>query len=490
MSDSAASPASSDPTASPTRGSDTDLCYTPATELAALIRARKLSPFELTRAVLERIDRLNPRLNAFCTLTAEAALARAREAEAAVTAGRPLGPLHGVPYSIKDLALTRGVRTMGGSAIFADRVPDADAPFVARLAAAGGIFLGKTTTPEFGWKGLGDSPITGITRNPWNPAMTTGGSSAGAGAAAAAGLGPLHHGSDGAGSIRIPAAFCGVFGLKPSYGRVPQWPVSNNDQTTHNGPMTRTVADAALMLSVMAGPDERDRTSLEAAPADYVSQLGRGVRGLRVAWSPDLGGLRVDREVAELAEGAARAFEALGATVEPVTPGFADTHEMIRCLWSAHEVGNYGQYLGEWRSRMDPGLVACIEDGLGYSMADYIQMKGRKIAFWDSVRPLFEAYDLLLTPSLSVAAFPVGRLNPEPWPQHVWDWLPWASFSYPFNFTGQPAASVPAGFTPSGLPVGLQIVGRRFADLTVLQAAAAFESARPWAAKRPPLAGD
>ena len=280
MSDSTASPArGSDPTASPARGSDTDLCYTPATELAALIRARKLSPVELTRAVLERIERLNPRLNAFCTLTAEAALARAREAEAAVTAGRPLGPLHGVPYSIKDLALTRGVRTMGGSAIFADRVPDADAPFVARLAAAGGIFLGKTTTPEFGWKGLGDSPVSGITRNPWNPAMTTGGSSAGAGAAAAAGLGPLHHGSDGAGSIRIPSAFCGVFGLKPSYGRVPQWPVSNNDQTTHNGPMTRTVADAALMLAVMAGPDERDRTSLEAPPADYVGgQLGTRAR--------------------------------------------------------------------------------------------------------------------------------------------------------------------------------------------------------------------
>ena len=466
-----------------------DLCYTPATELAALIRARRLSPVELTRAVLERIERLNPTLNAFCTLTAEPALAQARAAEAAVTAGAALGPLHGLPYSIKDLAFTRGVRTMSGSAIFERRVPDADAPFVSRLAAAGGIFLGKTTTPEFGWKGLGDSPVSGITRNPWNTAMTTGGSSAGAGAAAAAGLGPLHQGSDGAGSIRIPSAFCGVFGLKPSYGRVPQWPPSNNDHTTHNGPMTRTVADAALMLSVMAGPDDRDRASLEAAPADYVGQLSRGVRGLRVAWSPRLDGLRVDGEVADVAARAARAFEDLGAIVEEVAPGFADTHEMIRCLWAAHEVGNYGQYLPEWRARMDPGLVACIEDGMRYSMADYIQMKGQKNAFWDSVRPLFERYDLLLTPSLSVAAFPVGRLNPEHWPQHAWDWLPWASFSYPFNFTGQPAASVPAGFTPAGLPVGLHIVGRRFADLTVLQASAAFEAARPWAGHRPPLDG-
>ncbi|MGH6690518.1 MAG: amidase, partial [Gammaproteobacteria bacterium] len=212
-----------------------DLCQTPATELAALIRAKKLSPVELTRAVLARIEALNPVLNAFCTPTPEIALADARRAEEAVMRGETLGPLHGIPYSIKDLALTKGIRTMGGSHIFAERVPHVDAPFVTRLRQAGGVMLGKTTTSEFGWKGTGDSPLTGSTRNPWNTAMTTGGSSAGAGAAAAAGLGPLHHGSDGAGSIRIPAAFCGVFGLKPSFGRVPQFPVSNNDYSTHNG---------------------------------------------------------------------------------------------------------------------------------------------------------------------------------------------------------------------------------------------------------------
>ncbi len=467
--------------------SPADLCYTPATELARLIRGKRLSPVELTRAVLDRIERLNPRLNAFCTLTAEAALAAARAAEAAVMQGRPLGPLHGIPFSIKDLALTKGVRTMSGSFIFADRVPDVDAPFVPRLAAAGGIMVGKTTTPEFGWKGLGDSPLTGISRNPWNPAMTTGGSSAGAGAAAAAGLGPLHQGSDGAGSIRIPSAFCGVYGLKPSFGRVPMWPVSNNDYASHTGPMTRTVADAALMLSVMAGPDDMDRTSLEAAPADYVGRLGDGIKGLRVAWSPDLGGLRVDPEVASVARESARVFESLGCVVEEVRPGFGDSHELIRCLWSTHEAGNRAAQLREWRDRMDPGLVACIEQGLSYSAVDYVEARGRKLAYCDSVRPLFETYALLLTPSLSVAAFPVGRLNPEHWPQHAWDWIEWASFSYPFNFTGHPAASVPAGFTPAGLPVGLQIVGRRFADLTVLQASAAFEAARPWAGRRPPL---
>src|SRR5262245_13385992 len=468
---------------------DTDLCYTSAVELAALIRAKKLSPVELTRAVLACIEALNPRLNAFCTPTPELALADARRAEEAVMRGAPLGPLHGLPYSIKDLAFTRGIRTMGGSHIFAARVPDVDAPFVARLRAAGGVMLGKTTTSEFGWKGTGDSPLTGSARNPWNPAMTTGGSSAGAGAAAAAGLGPLHHGSDGAGSIRIPAAFCGVFGLKPSYGRVSQWPVSNNDYSTHNGPLTRTVADAALMLSVMAGPDELDRTSLPDAPADYVGGLRDGVRGLRVAFSPDLDTLRVDADVAAVVRDAVRVFETLGCAVEEVKTGFADSHAMIRMMWNAHEAGNYARYLPEWRDRMDPGLVASIEDGLACSVVDYIDMRGRKLTYWDSVRPLFERYDLLLTPSLSIAALPVGLINPTSWPQppNLWDWIAWASFSYPFNFTGQPAASVPAGFTPAGMPVGLQIVGRRFADLTVLQASAAFEAARPWAARRPTL---
>ena len=461
------------------------LAYTPATELATLIRTKALSPVELTRAVLERLERLNPTLNAFCTVTADTALAAARAAEQAVVKGGPLGPLHGLPFSIKDLALTKGVATKFGSHIFAHRIGETDAPYVRRLHEAGGIMLGKTTSPEFGWKALGDSPLTGITRNPWNTNMTTGGSSAGAGAAAAAGIGPLHQGSDGAGSIRIPSGFCGIVGVKATYGRVPLWPVSNNDYATHAGPMTRTVADAALMLGVMAGPDDADATCLEAPPADYVGQLDRGVKGLRIGFSPDLGGLRVDPEVAGLVAAAARAFEGLGATVEEVKPGFADTTDMIRLIWGAHYIGNYSQFLDEWRSRMDPGLVACMDEAKRWSAAEYVAMRGRKIAFWDSVRPLFERYDLLLTPTTSVAAFEVGRLNPAGWPQHAWDWFPWASFSYPFNFTGQPAATVPAGFTPAGLPVGLQIVGRRFADLTVLQAARAFETARPWADKKP-----
>jgi aspartyl-tRNA(Asn)/glutamyl-tRNA(Gln) amidotransferase subunit A len=465
----------------------TDLCYTPATEIARLVRTKALSPVEVTRAVLERIERVNPSLNAYCTITGDLALDTARAAERAVMQGDPLGPLHGVPYSVKDLNFTKGVRTMGGSFIFEQRVPDTDAPLVRRLKAAGGVMVGKTTSPEFGWKALGDSPLTGITRNPWNLGMTTGGSSAGAGAAAAAGLAPLAQGSDGAGSIRIPSSFCGVYGFKPSYGRVPSWPLSNNDYSSHNGPMTRTVADAALMLSVMAGPDDWDRSALDAPPEDYVGHLARTLRGVHVAYSPNLELFQVDPDVARIVRQGVRAFEELGCVVDEVKPRFADTRELIRIMWSAHEAGNRAAFLPQWRARMDPGLVACIEAGSRYSAVEYVQARERKIAFWDTVRPLFERYEFLLTPSVSVTAFEVARLNPAHFRQHEWDWFDWASFSYPFNFTGQPAASVPAGFTAAGLPVGLQIVGRRCADLSVLQASAAFEAARPWAERRPPV---
>jgi aspartyl-tRNA(Asn)/glutamyl-tRNA(Gln) amidotransferase subunit A len=465
----------------------TDLAYTPATDLIARIRSKALSPVEVTRAVLKRIEQTNPRINAFVTVTGDTALVAARAAESAVMKGERLGPLHGVPVSIKDLALVKDVPAKFGSAVFEQRIGEVDAPFVRRLREAGAILTGKTSTPEFGWKALGDSPLTGITRNPWNPAMTSGGSSAGAGAAAAAGLGPLHQGSDGAGSVRVPSAFCGIYGLKPTFGRVPMWPVSNTDSASHVGPMTRTVADAALMLAVMAGPDDWDRQSLDAPPADYVGRLRDGVKGLRVGWSLDLGCCRVDPEIGQVARSAAEAFQELGSTVEDAKVSLPDTREMIHLMWNAHYAGNYAPFLEKFRARMDPGLVAALEDGRRYTAEAYVEMRGRKHAYCDAVRALFDTYDLLLTPTVSVAAFEVGRLNPAHFPQHAWDWFPWAGFSYPFNFTGQPAATVPAGFTASGMPVGLQIVGRRLADLQVLQASAAFEEARPWVAKRPTL---
>lgn len=465
----------------------TELCFTPATVLAPMIARKEISPVDLIEAVLARIEALEPRLNAFATLTAESARAGAREAEAAVMKGGTLPPLHGVPVTIKDLAQTAGVKTERGSYIFKGQVPSTDAPFVTRLKRAGAIPLGKTTTSEFGWTGVSRSPLTGVTSNPWRLGFNAGASSAGAGAGAAAGYGPLHQGSDGAGSIRMPAHFSGVFGLKPTFGRVPNWPVPNNDQASHIGPMTRTVADAALMLRVMAGPHPWDHLSLEAPPEDYPARLDEGIKGCRVAFSPDLGHARVDPDVARLVLSAVAAFEGLGCAVERIDVPFGtDGPELIRFLWTAHLQGS-AEHLAKWQARMDPGLVACIRAGMGRSMEDYLAARKRKLAYVERVHRLFDDWDLLLTPAVSVAAFPAERLQPEHWPQHPWDWIAWAEFSYPFNFSGNPAASVPCGFTAAGLPVGLQIVGRRFEDLRVLQAAAAFEAARPWAGRRPPL---
>jgi aspartyl-tRNA(Asn)/glutamyl-tRNA(Gln) amidotransferase subunit A len=462
-----------------------ELCFTPATELADRIRKRALSPVEIMEAVLARAQRLNPVLNAICTPTYDSAMAAARRAEAEAMRGADLGLLHGLPMTIKDLALTRGVRTMGGSALYRDRVPDIDHLHVERLSDAGGITIGKTTVSELGWKGNGDCPVTGITHNPWQHGMNAGGSSAGAAACAAAGIGPLHQGSDGAGSVRMPAAFCGVFGLKPSFGRVPYHPMPNNGLISHVGPLTRTVGDAALMLQVLAGPDDRDVSSLEAPPDDYIGRLEEGIAGLRVAYSPDLGYLKVDGEVAEPVRAAALAFADLGCTVDEVNPGWGDPIEMEHCLFASSYAGMIGQLLDAWQDRLDPGLVALTRHGLTYSAADVFRAWGQRLAYYDKVRTFFQRYDLLLTPSLSVAAFPAERLIPAHWEQHPWDWLRWAGFSYPFNLTGLPAATCPCGFTPAGLPVGIQIAAGRFHDLRVLQAARAFEQARPWGHLRP-----
>lgn len=466
---------------------DTELCFTPATELARLVAAGQLSPVELVSCVISRIEALEPRLNAFATFAPEQAMEAARAAEAVLARGEPVGPLHGVPVTIKDLADTADMPTQKGSFIHEGEVPACDTPLVTRLRAAGAISLGKTTTSEFGWKGVSESPLTGITHNPWGSGLNAGASSAGAGVGAAAGYGPLHHGSDGAGSIRMPAHFCGVFGIKPTFGRIPNLPVRNNDQVSHHGPMSRTVADAALMLRVMSGPHPRDHYSLEAPPVDYAAGLARGIRGMRVAYSADLGHARVDPEVARIVADGARAFEDLGATVEEVSVPFGPQGpELARFFWAAHEL-DLVQYLPEYAERMDPGLVSCIRAAEAYSAQQYLEMRTAKLEYIESIHRFFDEWDLLVTPSVSVAAFPADRLQPAHWPEHPWDWLSWAEFSYPFNFSHNPAASVPAGFTADGLPVGLQIVGRRLADDVVLRAAAAFESARPWAQDRPPL---
>ncbi|RVT98607.1 amidase [Rhodovarius crocodyli] len=467
-----------------------EIGYLGVTELHALYKARKLSPVEVAQAVLARIERIEPNVNAMMRLTPEHALEAARRSEAVFRQCDTPRLLEGIPVTIKDLQHTKGVQTDFSTVIMQGTIPDVDAPCVSRLLSAGGMMMGKTTSAaEWGWKGVSQAPISGITHNPWGKGLNAGASSSGAGVAAACGYGPLHQGGDGAGSIRMPAHFSGVYGLKPTHGRVPNWPVSNNENATHMGPLTRTVEDAALMTQAMAGPHPWDFTSLEAPPQDYASQLRAAtMKGKRIAYSRDLGHARVDPEIAEAVEKAVKVFEEMGAIIEEVTPAWGPLGpELARFFWPA-TFSSRIESLPEFESGMDPGFVAMIKFASGFTTPQFMQMRSRRFAYIQQIHEFMEGYDFLLTPAVSVAAFPADRLQPAHWPQHEWDWLMWAEFSYPFNWSGSPAASVPCGFTPAGLPVGLQIVGRRFDDLGVLQASAAFEEARPWADKRPPLA--
>ena len=468
-----------------------DLCYLSAVELRARYRRRELSPREVTAAALERAERLQPRLNAFVTVTRAQAEEQARAAEAAYRDGSA-GPLAGIPLSIKDLVPTKGIRTTMGSLLTRDWVPDYDAPLVERLLAAGAVLLGKSNTPEFGWKGETSNRVAGTSHNPWRRGLTPGGSSGGGAAAVAAGLGPLAQGSDGAGSIRIPCCFCGVFGLKPSFGLVPQYPASGVELLSHAGPMTRTVRDAALMLGVMAGRDERDPHSWSPR-RDYLAELRTlpegGGAGTRVAWSPDLGSAVVDPEVAELTAAAARRFAELGYEVEEAAPPpGADPWESINVIWGAGMGAAVGDRFAAVREQLDPGLAQMIDRARAVSGLQLAAAVRARLDYYHRMRVFMERYELLLTPAMPLPAFPAGLDRPPRIGAAPLDaGLSWTPFTYPFNVTGQPAATVPCGFTAAGLPVGLQIVGRRRADLAVLAAAAAFEAACPWAERRPPL---
>ena len=454
-----------------------DLLTLSAAELLHLYRAKRASPVEVTRAVLQRIDKLNPILNAFCFVAPDA-LELARASEARWMKGAPRGALDGVPVSIKDLLLTRGWPTLRGSKTVDPKGPwNDDAPVVARLREADAVLVGKTTTPEFGWKGVTDNPLTGITRNPWNPAKTPGGSSGGAAAAVAVGMGPLTLGTDGGGSIRIPCAFTGVFGLKPSFGRVPAWPLSPFGTVAHVGPMTRSVHDAALMLNVLSQPDARDWFALPYDPRDYRVGLDDGVRGLRIAYSADLGGAEVEPEVAALVEQAAMRFVELGALVEAVDPDFGGVAEVFRRHWFAGAAYLLKDFSPRRKALMDPGLVEVAEEGAKIGMLELQEAVQKRGAYGVRMNQFHEKYDLVFTPTLPLAAFDAGREVADVMKEKRWtDWTP---FSYPFNLTQQPAASIPCGLTRDGLPVGLQIVGPRYQDALVLRAARAFESLQP-----------
>lgn len=457
----------------------TDLADCTASELLRLYRSRQASPVEAVRAVHDRIERLNPALGAYCLVAPDRSLDAARASEARWMNGAPCGELDGLPVSIKDLILTAGWPTLRGSRTSDPAQPwDVDAPATARLREAGAVLLGKTATPEFGCKGETNSPLTGIARNPWNLARTPGGSSGGAAAAVAAGLGPLALGTDGAGSVRIPAAFCGNFGLKPSFGRVPAHPLSPFGTVAHLGPHSLSVRDAALMMNVLKRPDARDWTALPPDASDYLVGLDDGIRGLRVAYSPRLGyATNVHPEVAAAVDAAVHEFEALGARVEAVDPGFGDPLEITTGLW----------FLGAWtlwntltpaqQAVTDPDFRAEALLGERLSALEIAQLNLRRGALGSHMRQFMQRYDLLVTPAVAVPAFearPAGHTPLDP--QAMLGWTP---FSYPFNLTQQPACTIPCGLTADGLPIGLQIVGPMFGDALVLRAARAFESSRP-----------
>jgi aspartyl-tRNA(Asn)/glutamyl-tRNA(Gln) amidotransferase subunit A len=460
-----------------------DLTQLSADTLIGLYRSGAASPVEVTQAVLARAAWVNPKINAFCLLDEKAALKSAQLSEARWQAhratGAPVGTLEGVPTTIKDLILTKGWPTLRGSrTVNPDQPWDVDAPVTARLREAGAVLLGKTTTPEFGCKGETNSPATGITRNPWNLNKTPGGSSGGTAAAVAAGLGPLGVGTDGAGSVRIPAAFCGNFGLKPSFGRVPAYPLSPFGSVAHLGPHTMSVQDAALMMNVMKRPDARDWTSLPEDAVDYTVGLNDGIKGLRIAYSPSLGYAKnVHPEIAAAVAEAVKVLQDLGAHVEQIDPGFEDPLDITTGLWFLGAWTVWNTLNAEQQSLTDPDFKAEAELGSRLSALDIQQLNQRRGVLGSQMRQFMQRFDLLVTPAVSIPAFdalPAGHspLSPE-------SMLGWTPFSYPFNLTQQPASTIPCGLTRDGLPMGLQFVGPMFGDALVLRASKAYENTRP-----------
>ena len=462
-----------------------DLAFKTALELRQAIAARQVSPVEVMQATLARAERFDPKLNCFTTYTPELALEAAKKAEQELMMGNAIGPLHGLPISVKDLIAVKDLKLTFGSRANANNVAAVDAPSVERVRAAGACIIGKTTTSEFGCKAVGDSPLTGITRNPWDTTKTPGGSSCGAAASVAAGMTPFALGTDGGGSIRVPCSLTGLFGIKAQFGRVPVYPVAATPTLAHVGPIARTVRDAALLLSVIGGHDRRDPFAIVGAVPDFLGACDQPVQGMRIAWSRTLGYANPDPEVAELAERAAKVFVDLGCEVVEVEKVL---DEDPVDLWVSEFYAGVGvrlkKQLTEQRELLDPAVADVLKDALRQTSEEYYTKVFRRYELREKMRVFFEPFDLLLTPALPCAAFDVGLNTP---PQHAdRSIVSWVYYTYPFNLTGQPAASIPAGFTRSGLPVGLQMVAKINHETDIFRAAAAYEALRPWADKMPP----
>lgn len=443
-----------------------------------MFRSGEATPLDAAKAAFDQIEARNASVNAFSHLDREGAMRAAEASTARWRNSKPLSPMDGITTTIKDVMMVRGWPTTFGSRVLGSGEPSTwSSPAVERLLEAGAVLIGQTTTPESGWKGVTDNTLHGITRNPWDTDKTPGGSSGGAAAAAAAGMGVLHVGTDGGGSIRIPASFTGTFGHKPSFGRVPAYPPGPFGTLAHIGPMTRGVEDAAIMLSVISGFDVRDWHALPHDGVRYEDELTSGIRGKRIAYSPDLGYVDVDPEIASLVRQAVGKLADLGAEIDEIDLIFDEPVEIIETLCFAGLAGRFKDLTPEERDLMDPGLLQIVEKGEKIHLFDFMEASVARAEFGRKLIQFFTNYDLLLTPTVPITAFDAELQTPET-DGRVWSngWIP---FTYPFNLTQQPACSVPCGFTSDRLPVGLQIVGRMHDDKSVLQAAHAFETVCP-----------
>ena len=464
-----------------------DLCYTAALDLVALYRTKRVSPVEVAKVVLERIERLNPVLNCYCYCNHADVLDAAKHSEDRWGKGEPLGPLDGVPVSIKDLLLTKGWPTLCGSRLIDPAGPwNEDDPAVARLRESGAVLLGKTTTPEFGNSGITDSPLTGVTVNPWDTSRPTGGSSGGGVAAVAAGLGPLSVGTDAGGSIRTPSSYCGLVGLKPTFGRVAQYPDTDWGGISVSGPIARTASDAALLMTVIAQPDVRDGKCLPRDDRDYLAESAGGIEGLRVGFSPDLGFMPVTPVIASIVQAAAVRFEELGAHIEEVDPPFDDPIQIFNTIWSPIiATALIARFSDCQLAKLGDETRDALEEAKSIPLDAFVEAERQRDLLVHRMRQFHEAYDLLLTPTSIVVPFETIHSMPPEWDtERAWLWeLP----TFPFNFSRQPAITVPCGFTDSNLPVGLQIVGPIYEDARTLRAARAYQEAYPTTDRRPPL---
>jgi aspartyl-tRNA(Asn)/glutamyl-tRNA(Gln) amidotransferase subunit A len=460
-------------------------------EAARRIRAGTLTPGTLVEASLAAIESHNSTLHAFGDTYAADARTYAGKLTSEAAAGKFPGPLHGIPFGIKDLFSTAGLRTTRGSLTSLDHVPQRDAPIIRRLKDAGAIIIGKTATTEFGWTGAGVSRVFGNGRNPWNPQLTSGGSSSGSAIAVAARMVPAALGSDGGGSVRIPGSFCGVFALKGTLGRIPTWPWSATEMLSHAGPITRTVRDSALLFDILSGPDPLDHQALPAPAESFLARCDEPLRPLRIAYCPTLFEVGVDPVITRAVDEAVRQFELLPrVTVERKVLAWQDPLPIFEALWVGGRGIVYGEALRERMDLLDPGFATLIERSADYDLARYLAAVQQRAAFANQVHALFENYDLLVTPTLPILPFDADLTSPSAFDDtrdSLVPWARWTPFTYPFNLSGNPAATVPCGWTGRGLPIGMQVIGARFADADVLQFCAAFEAIAPWDDRMPPM---